>query len=107
MGVSKLWDVVQGSGRRVNEHSLRGKRIAIDVSIWLNRFVKVLQKKKGEKIASHVAGIFFRCCKLLFFQMKPVFVFDGGVPQLKLNTIIKRRNRRNISRKKLQETPAS
>lgn len=104
MGVVKLWDVLRASGRQVNESSLRRKRVAIDVSIWLNKFIKVIQKSGKSNKLAHIPGIFRRCCKLLFFQIQPIFVFDGGVPQIKLNTIIKRKNRKEISRKRLNET---
>lgn len=43
---------------------------------------------------SHVVGFFRRICKLLFFGIKPVFVFDGGAPILKRQTISGRKARR-------------
>ena len=103
MGVVKLWDVVQGSGRKVTEESLRGKRIAIDISIWLNKFIKVMHDKT-ERRQAHLLGIFLRCCKLLYYQARPVFVFDGGVPELKINTLVKRKRSKDISQKKFEET---
>ncbi len=41
-----------------------------------------------------LAGLVRRVCKLLYFDIKPVFVFDGGVPLLKKNTISERKSRR-------------
>ena len=43
---------------------------------------------------SHVVGFFRRICKLLFFGVKPVFVFDGGAPVLKRQTVAGRKTRR-------------
>lgn len=37
---------------------------------------------------AHLLGLFSRICKLLYYRIKPVFVFDGGVPMLKKNTIV-------------------
>lgn len=37
---------------------------------------------------AHLLGLFTRICKLLYYKIKPVFVFDGGVPMLKKNTIV-------------------
>ena len=104
MGVKKLWDVVRASGRRSCLEELRGKRVAIDVSIWLNAFVKVLHDRGGKEQGSAVKGIFFRCCKLLLHHIRPVFVFDGGVPALKMNTIRRRLQARQISQTNLQKT---
>ena len=43
---------------------------------------------------SHVVGFFRRICKLLYFGIKPVFVFDGAAPLLKRETVRRRRMRR-------------
>ena len=37
---------------------------------------------------AHLIVIFQRLCKLLFYKVKPIFVFDGGVPELKKKTIV-------------------
>ena len=37
----------------------------------------------------------FRICKLLFYRIKPVFVFDGAPPQLKRETLARRRMKRS------------
>lgn len=38
---------------------------------------------------AHVLGFLRRICKLLFWGIKPVFVFDGGAPVLKRSTIVR------------------
>ena len=40
-------------------------------------------------------NILSRICKLLFYQIKPVFVFDGAPPQLKRETLARRRMKRS------------
>ena len=42
--------------------------------------------------AAHLHGFMKRILKLLYFGIKPVFVFDGKTPALKKRTLIKRRN---------------
>lgn len=54
-----------------------------------------VRDKEGNALRnSHVVGFFRRICKLLFFGIKPVFVFDGGAPTLKRQTISARKDRR-------------
>ena len=36
----------------------------------------------------HLKGLFHRICKLLFFNIRPVFVFDGATPEIKLKTVV-------------------
>jgi DNA excision repair protein ERCC-5 len=43
---------------------------------------------------AHVLGLFHRICKLLFYRIKPVFVFDGVPPALKRNTLARRRRQK-------------
>ena len=42
---------------------------------------------------AHLLSLFHRICKLLFYRIKPVFVFDGGVPALKRHTLVSRQIR--------------
>lgn len=54
-----------------------------------------MRDKEGNALRnSHVVGFFRRICKLLFIGIKPVFVFDGGAPILKRETISGRKARR-------------
>ena len=42
-----------------------------------------------------ISSLLLRICKLLFYRIKPVFVFDGAPPQLKRETLARRRLRRS------------
>lgn len=95
MGVTGLWTVVQPCARPIKLETLNKKRLAVDASIWIYQFLKAVRDKEGNALRnSHVVGFFRRICKLLYFGIKPVFVFDGGAPVLKRETIAKRRRRR-------------
>ncbi|KAI9690605.1 MAG: DNA repair protein rad2 [Bogoriella megaspora] len=95
MGVTGLWTVVQPCARPVKIETLNRKRLAVDASIWIYQFLKAVRDKEGNALRnSHVVGFFRRICKLLFFGIKPVFVFDGGAPALKRQTIMGRKQRR-------------
>ncbi|KAG6011650.1 hypothetical protein E4U43_008193 [Claviceps pusilla] len=95
MGVNGLWTVVQPCARPTNLATLNRKRIAVDASIWIYQFLKAVRDKEGNALRnSHVVGFFRRICKLLWFGVQPVFVFDGGAPALKRATIQRRQRRR-------------
>ncbi|KAK2596985.1 hypothetical protein N8I77_012861 [Diaporthe amygdali] len=95
MGVNGLWTVVQPCARPTNLATLNRKRLAVDASIWIYQFLKAVRDKEGNALRnSHVVGFFRRICKLLWFGIKPVFVFDGGAPALKRATLQGRRRRR-------------
>ncbi|KAI4129265.1 MAG: hypothetical protein LQ338_002317 [Usnochroma carphineum] len=95
MGVTGLWSIVQPCARPIKIETLNRKRLAVDASIWIYQFLKAVRDKEGNALRnSHVVGFFRRICKLLFFGIKPVFVFDGGAPALKRQTISVRKKRR-------------
>jgi DNA excision repair protein ERCC-5 len=95
MGVTGLWTVVHPCARPIKLETLNRKRLAVDASIWIYQFLKAVRDKEGNALRnSHVVGFFRRICKLLYFGIKPVFVFDGGAPALKRSTIAGRKRRR-------------
>ncbi|KAI0434974.1 hypothetical protein F5Y09DRAFT_294362 [Xylaria sp. FL1042] len=95
MGVNGLWTVIQPCARPTNLATLNRKRLAVDASIWIYQFLKAVRDKEGNALRnSHVVGFFRRICKLLWFGIRPVFVFDGGAPALKRQTITNRKRRR-------------
>ncbi|ODA76118.1 hypothetical protein RJ55_08401 [Drechmeria coniospora] len=95
MGVNGLWTIVQPCARPTNLATLNRKRLAVDASIWIYQFLKAVRDKDGNALRnSHIVGFFRRICKLLWFGILPVFVFDGGAPALKRATIQKRQRRR-------------
>ncbi|KAM0254000.1 hypothetical protein ACHAQJ_007013 [Trichoderma viride] len=95
MGVNGLWTVIQPCARPTNLATLNRKRLAVDASIWIYQFLKAVRDKEGNALRnSHIVGFFRRICKLLWFGILPVFVFDGGAPALKRATIQRRKQRR-------------
>ncbi|KAG4303878.1 hypothetical protein PORY_002732 [Pneumocystis oryctolagi] len=95
MGVNKLWSILEKASRLVRLETLSGKILAVDASIWIYQFFKAFRDKEGNYISNgHILGFFRRICKLLFFGIKPIFVFDGNVPFLKKHIIKKRKERR-------------
>ncbi|RDA93519.1 hypothetical protein CP533_4003 [Ophiocordyceps camponoti-saundersi (nom. inval.)] len=95
MGVNGLWTIIQPCARPTNLATLNRKRLAVDASIWIYQFLKAVRDKEGNALRnSHIVGFFRRICKLLWYGILPVFVFDGGAPALKRATLQKRQRRR-------------
>ena len=99
MGVKGLWQVLEAEGVldacEVDFSTIKGKVLAVDVSIWLYQFVKSVPSNKDASLSPLViGGLFQRVCKLLHFGIKPIFVFDGSAPGLKKETIAARQELR-------------
>ncbi|XP_029207712.2 DNA excision repair protein ERCC-5-like isoform X2 [Acropora millepora] len=95
MGVKGLWQLLECVGRPITLESLDNKVLGVDASLILNQSVKGLRDKIGNPVYNaHLVGLFSRLCKLLYYRIKPVFVFDGGVPNLKKKTLAARKERR-------------
>ncbi|KAM7015559.1 DNA excision repair protein ERCC-5 homolog [Tautogolabrus adspersus] len=104
MGVHGLWRLLESTGKPVNPETLEGKILAVDISIWLNQAVKGVRDRDGNSVQNaHLLTLFHRICKLLFFRIRPVFVFDGDAPLLKKQTLVLRRQRKEeLSRESKQ-----
>lgn len=90
--------MLESTGRTVNPETLEGKILAVDISIWLNQAVKGARDRQGNAIQNaHLLTLFHRLCKLLFFRIRPIFVFDGEAPGLKKRTLANRRQRKNAA----------
>ncbi|KAI0737081.1 hypothetical protein C8Q80DRAFT_1214900 [Daedaleopsis nitida] len=96
MGVKSLWQLLDPVGRPVLLETMEGKSMAIDSSIWIYQFQATMRDKEGRGLVNaHVVGFLRRICKLLFYGIKPVFVFDGGAPALKMATIAERKKKKS------------
>lgn len=105
MGVNSLWDIVGPAARPVKLEALSRKKLAVDASIWIYQFLKAVRDKEGNSLGNtHIVGFFRRICKLLYFGILPLFVFDGGAPPLKRQTIQKRKDRRQGNRENAATT---
>nr|CAD7417709.1 unnamed protein product [Timema poppensis] len=83
--LTRAYKQVAGCGAKRNISNDR----QANVSIWLHQVVKGFQDSRGQALPnSHLLGLFHRVCKLLYYRIQPVFVFDGSVPQLKKQTLI-------------------
>ncbi|OQR84139.1 DNA repair protein [Achlya hypogyna] len=106
MGVTGLWMLLAAGGREVSIESLAGQTLAVDASIWLTQFVKAMRDPEDGSMLrnAHLLGTFQRVAKLLFHGIRPVFVFDGDTPAIKLRTLQRRRARREKNQLSLTQT---
>ncbi|KAM9825505.1 DNA excision repair protein ERCC-5 homolog [Syngnathus typhle] len=105
MGVHGLWRLLESTGKPINPETLEGKILAVDISIWLNQAVKGVRDREGNNVQNaHLLTLFHRICKLLYFRIRPVFVFDGDAPLLKKQTLVLRRQRKEELRQESQKT---
>jgi hypothetical protein len=70
----------------------------------LVQFIKAMRDDEGKMVRNaHLIGTFRRIAKLLFHGIKPIFVFDGGVPVLKRRTVAQRRLHREVQSQNLRQ----
>mmetsp|Transcript_14036 Transcript_14036/g.21432 ORF Transcript_14036/g.21432 Transcript_14036/m.21432 type:complete len:1096 (+) Transcript_14036:226-3513(+) len=96
MGVKGLWRLLLPIGRRISIEVLEGKVLAIDASIWLTQFLKAMRDQETGRVqpAAHLIGFFRRLAKLRYHGIRPVLVFDGATPLIKLRELRRRQQRR-------------
>ncbi|XP_026821295.1 DNA repair protein complementing XP-G cells isoform X2 [Rhopalosiphum maidis] len=105
MGVQGLWKLLESAGKPIPVEKLENKVLSIDVSIWMYQIIKGVQESEhGATTNGHLIVMFHRICKLLFYGIKPVFVFDGGVPELKKMTIAQRQAQKSRAKKSSGKT---
>ncbi len=87
MGVN-LKDVI--IRKEISISDLKNKIIVFDSFNMLYQFITTIRAPDGSlftdskgKVTSHLIGLFARTCRFLEQGIKPVFVFDGEVPELK------------------------
>jgi len=90
-----------------------GRSVAIDASMCLYQFlIMIRDNRQGSyqnltnedgKVTSHIIGMLSRTLKLMENGIKPVYVFDGKPPELKLGELAQRRAKREEAEKNLAE----
>ena len=87
--------------REIKAEELSGQRIAIDGYNVLYQFLTSIRQADGSlltdsegRVTSHLSGIFFRFSKLVENGIRLCVVFDGKPPQLKMNLLEERRQRK-------------
>lgn len=89
---------------------LKGKTVAIDAYNTIYQFLSIIRQPDGSpltdmqgRVTSHLSGILYRTANLIEAGISPSFVFDGVPHELKMNTIMERRSRRDKAEKEWEE----
>ncbi|XP_034856527.1 flap endonuclease GEN homolog 1 isoform X2 [Mirounga leonina] len=90
MGVNDLWQILEPVKQPLHLHNLRGKTIAVDLSLWVCE-AQTVKKMIGTVMKPHLRNLFFRISYLTLMDVKLVFVMEGEPPKLKAD-VISRRN---------------
>ncbi|KAL9652322.1 hypothetical protein ABK040_011979 [Willaertia magna] len=123
MGVKSLWELLKPSAYKVQSlEVLSGKIVAVDISVWLHQFILGIgldddeqfdhlmntnsagKTQEGYSRMIYLRAFFHRICKLLYYGIKPVFVFDGATPLVKQRTVQRRRMKSTKQDLKIKKT---
>ena len=113
MGIKGLTPLIKQyspeSIETVNLHTLSGKTIAIDASLFMYKMLINVRKSdksyftsQDGKVVSHITGIFYKTVNYLAVNITPIFVFDGKPPENK-GGVLKSRNDKVASAKLAME----
>lgn len=96
MGVNGLWEILNDCASEICLDDLKGAQVAVDASIWIYQLSSI------QSDSSFVCeGLFRRLCRLFYFGIQPIFVFDGRPSELKLKTTRKRNRTQKLAQKKI------
>lgn len=107
MGV-KFKDIT--SPKSIELKDLNGKLLTVDASNVLYKFLSSMRQVDGTplkdlngNITSHLNGIMFQTTTLITRGIKPIYVFDGKAPELKLKTQQERIEQKKEAQRKYEE----
>jgi flap endonuclease-1 len=97
--------------RQITLEDLRGRSLAVDANNMLYQFLALIRMRDGRpftdshgNVTSHLLGLLMRTTRLMGeFGVRPVFVFDGRPPELKMRTLQARREYREKARREWEE----
>ncbi|XP_069359235.1 exonuclease 1 [Maniola hyperantus] len=105
MGITGLIPFLEKASRRANVSEFSGCTVAIDTYCWLHKGAFACADKlvRGEETDVHIKYCLKYVTMLLSKNIKPILVFDGCHLPAKAMTELKRRETRDISKKRAAE----
>ena len=99
--------------RKIEFSDLANQVVAIDAFNTLHQFLSIIRQRDGSPLVdssgrttSHLSGLLYRTASLVEAGIKPLFVFDGKPPDLKSQTLDRRKEVREASREKWENAKA-
>ncbi len=97
--------------RQLTLDDLKSRSLAVDANNNLYQFLALIRMRDGRPftdskghITSHLVGLLLRTTRLIAdYDIRPVFVFDGRPPELKMRTLEERRRHRERARADWEE----
>jgi flap endonuclease-1 len=93
--------------QKIDISDLKGKSVAIDAYNALYQFLAIIRQRDGTplknskgEVTSHLSGLFYRTVNFIEQGIRPIYVFDGKPPELKFQTIEKRKEAKEEAREK-------
>ena len=106
MGIKGLTGLIQkyapDAVETINLHTLSGKTLAIDASLFIYKMAFSVKTSKEGKGYGHIIGIFQKTINYLAVGIVPIYVFDGKPPKEK-NNVLKSRREKSVALKKLMD----
>ena len=85
------------TAQTITLEEITGRVLAIDGYNALYQFLSIIRQPDGTplmdsagRVTSHLSGVFYRTVNLLESGIKPVYIFDGRPPELKIREIERR-----------------
>lgn len=112
MGIKGLMKFLQDAAPKAvrevaGQQAFTGRIVAIDASMCLYQFLIMIRENRSGsysnltneegQVTSHIIGMLTRTIKLMESGIKPVYVFDGKPPELKLGELRARREKRDAA----------
>lgn len=111
MGIHSLTKLIAqkspNSIQNVNLFTFKGKRIAIDTSIFIYKSLINIRyngdylRNKDGKIMSHIYGLFNKIVLLKSYGIEPIFIFDGKPPAEKQDVLNSRNKKVKDNKEKM------
>eukprot|EP00928_Gymnodinium_smaydae_P071024 TRINITY_DN54714_c0_g1_i1.p1 TRINITY_DN54714_c0_g1~~TRINITY_DN54714_c0_g1_i1.p1 ORF type:complete len:420 (+),score=144.40 TRINITY_DN54714_c0_g1_i1:72-1262(+) len=121
MGIKGLMKFLQDAApkavqEKAGPQAYTGRLMAIDASMCLYQFLIMIREgssgsyqnltNEEGQVTSHIIGMLTRTIRLMENGIKPVYVFDGKPPELKLQELAERREKREAATASLQQALA-